>query len=101
MRVNVPITVTLDLGTPVTCVPDPLATIKSQRVRLLDIAVIGPLMIWGGVKAGGWGGTVLALFGLTTMGYNARNYARVRDMAAALPALLPDQPATATPNGAQ
>jgi hypothetical protein len=85
MRVNVPITVAFDVGTPVTCVPDPLATMKSQRVRLLDVVVIGPLMIWGGVKAGGFGGTVLALFGLTTMGYNARNYARVRDMAAALP----------------
>jgi hypothetical protein len=92
MRVNVPINVTLDLGTPVTCVPDPLATIKSQRVRLFDVVVIGPLMIWGGVKAGGWGGTVLALFGLTTMGYNARNYARVLDMAAALPLTPPTSP---------
>lgn len=95
MRVNVPIMVALDVGTPTTCVPDPLATMKSQRVRLLDVVVIGPLMIWGGVKAGGFGGAVLALFGLTTMGYNARNYARVRDMAAAA------LPVTASPPDAQ
>jgi len=94
MRVNVPLTVALDVGTPAVCVPDPLATIKSQRVRLLDVVVIGPLMIWGGVKAGGWGGAALAFFGLTTMAYNARNYARVRDMAA-------PPPVAASPPGAQ
>jgi hypothetical protein len=82
MRVTVPLTVALDVGTPTTCVPDPLATVKSQGVRLLDVAVIGPLMVWGGVKCGGLGGAMLALFGVSTMVYNARNYARVRDMAA-------------------
>ena len=86
MRVNVPITVALDVGQPTsTCVPDPAATVKSQRMRLLDVGVIGPLMIWGGVKTGGWGGAALALFGVGTMAYNARNYARVRDMAAVPP----------------
>jgi len=85
MRMNIPMTVAFDVGTPAVCVPDVLATVESQRVRLLDIAVVGPLMIWGGVKAGGWSGAALAFFGLATMGYNARNYARVRDMAAAPP----------------
>ena len=50
---------------------------KSQAIRVLDVAVIGPLMIWGGVKAGGVAGVALALFGATTMGYNAVNYLRV------------------------
>lgn len=79
MRVTVPLT--LDVGTPTACIPDPAATVKSQRMRIFDIAVLGPLMIWGGAKAGGLGGTALAFFGITTMVYNARNYARVRDMA--------------------
>lgn len=92
MRVNVPLTVAVDVGTPTTCVPDALATVKSQRVRLLDVFVVGPLMIWGGTKAGGLGGTALALFGLTTVAYNARNYLRVRDMAAPPPS-VPAAPA--------
>lgn len=79
MRVNVPLT--LEVGTPTVCIPDAEATVKSQRMRLFDVAVLGPLMIWGGAKAGGLGGAALALFGVTTMVYNARNYARVRAMA--------------------
>lgn len=89
MRLNVPLTVSLDVGTPTSCVPDPLATVKSQRVRLLDVVVIGPLMIWGGVKAGGWGGAALAVFGVTTMVYNARNYSRVRTLASPAPPVVP------------
>jgi len=98
MRVTVPLT--LDVGVPTTCVPDPQATVKSQRMRIFDIAVLGPLMIWGGAKAGGLGGTALALFGITTMVHNARNYARVRDMATvpvgpSQPSMQPVQPAAA------
>lgn len=55
---------------------------KSQRVRIADVLLIGPLMAWGGAKlaprypvAGG----LLALFGVATVLYNARNYAVVRD----------------------
>lgn len=55
---------------------------KSQRVRVADVLLIGPLMAWGGAKlsprypvAGG----LLALFGVATVLYNARNYAVVRD----------------------
>ena len=83
MRVTVPLT--LDVGTPTACIPDPAATVKSQGMRLFDIVVLGPLMIWGGAKAGGLRGTALAVFGVTTMYYNARNYARVRAMAASMP----------------
>lgn len=79
MRVTVPLTI--DVGAPTACLPDPATIVKSQRMRIFDVAVLGPLMIWGGVKAGGLGGTALAFFGITTMVYNARNYARVRDLA--------------------
>lgn len=55
-------------------------TAKSQLVRVLDVAVIGPLMFWGGLKvrhkhrtAGGF----LALLGTLTVWYNARNYLKV------------------------
>lgn len=48
-----------------------------QPVRILDILVIGPLMLWGGLKLreeNPTAGSILALFGLTTIGYNAANY---------------------------
>lgn len=55
-------------------------TAKAQIVRALDVVLIGPLMFWGGYKlykehevAGG----LLALLGVTTVWYNARNYLRV------------------------
>jgi hypothetical protein len=54
--------------------------VKPQRIRVLDVFVIGPLMAWGGLRlrrehpvAGG----LLAFFGATTIWYNARNYERV------------------------
>lgn len=57
-------------------------TAKAQGIRVLDVVVIGPLMMWGG-----WrlrqdtpvAGAALAFFGLTTVLYNARNYLRVKD----------------------
>jgi hypothetical protein len=56
--------------------------VKSQPVRLLDVFVIGPLMIWGGVALNDSGrpyaGPILALWGLSTIIYNARNYEIVR-----------------------
>lgn len=56
--------------------------VKSQPVRLLDVFVIGPLMIWGGYalddRGSHIGGAVLALFGLTTIVYNARNFGIVQ-----------------------
>ena len=52
--------------------------VKSQPVRLLDVFVIGPVMIWGGYalddRGSHFGGALLALFGLSTIVYNARNY---------------------------
>ena len=63
------------LGAP----PDAVAarTAKSQQVRVLDVAVIGPLMVWGGFKLGGVGGAALTFFGVTTIAYNGWNYGRV------------------------
>jgi len=56
--------------------------VKSQPVRLLDVFFIGPLMIWGGLALNDQGhpyaGPVLALLGLTTIIYNARNHEIVR-----------------------
>lgn len=54
--------------------------IKAQWIRLLDVVLIGPLMMAGGVRLSRShpvSGTLLAFFGLTTVGYNARNYLRV------------------------
>lgn len=55
---------------------------KAQTVRLLDVAVISPLMIWAGLELAGkrgderqpWAG-LLAFFGVTTLLYNAKNFA--------------------------
>lgn len=50
---------------------------KPQTVRLADVLLIGPLMIWGGVQArkkNAMAGNLLAFFGLGTIFYNAENY---------------------------
>jgi len=51
---------------------------KSQAVRLLDIAALGPFLIWASrqqrLPAGAR--TLLALAGVATIIYNARNYLR-------------------------
>lgn len=53
------------------------AAAKSQTVRLLDVFVIGPLMVVGGIRAGGLVGLALAGFGVSAMFYNADNYRRI------------------------
>ena len=56
---------------------------KSQSVRLLDVAVIGPVMvvsawtIWKAVRDRDLLAGLLAVFGVATVVYNARNYLRV------------------------
>lgn len=56
--------------------------VKAQPVRLLDVFLIGPMMIWGGSALDESGhpiaGVALALMGLATIGYNGRNYEIVR-----------------------
>jgi hypothetical protein len=49
----------------------------TQKIRLLDIFGIGPLMIYAGVKAEdlpGWVRVALAMIGGTTIVYNGSNY---------------------------
>jgi hypothetical protein len=55
--------------------------VKSQAVRVLDVVLIGPLMVAGGLAwrdrapLAGW---ALAGLGLGTVVYNAINWGRVR-----------------------
>jgi hypothetical protein len=54
---------------------------KAQTVRLADVFLIGPLMIWGGAKlltTYPWRGKVLLTAGAATVVYNGYNYARLR-----------------------
>ena len=55
--------------------------IKTQQVRLLDVFVVGPLMVWGGhalSQRNGFAGMALSLLGIGTVLYNGRNYHRIR-----------------------
>lgn len=54
---------------------------KAQPVRLADVFIIGPLMIWGGARAirdQPIPGAALAIFGVATILYNARNYLQLQ-----------------------
>jgi uncharacterized protein len=58
--------------------------VKGQNMRLFDVFLLGPLMVLGGLKARKEApviGTLLSLFGLTTIYYNGRNYLKVKDAA--------------------
>lgn len=86
MRVSVPMTVSVDVGA-----PDPALDSK-QRGRLFQVCVAGPLMIYGGAKAGGVPGVLLALLGGATMIQKGRHYLADRQLAQAtvnLPAAPP------------
>ena len=58
------------------------AEVKAQPVRLLDVFLIGPLMVWGGYALNDSGrhvaGPALALLGLSTIIYNGYNHEQVR-----------------------
>lgn len=50
---------------------------KSQQVRLLDVFVLGPFMVWFAYEARDvpdWARLALGLSGAATIAYNARNY---------------------------
>lgn len=52
-------------------------TVKGQRMRLFDVFVLGPLMIYAATKLSKEhrvAAVALGFFGLTTIGYNAKNY---------------------------
>ena len=49
--------------------------VKSQTVRILDVLVYGPFLIWLGYKQKEkWIRLVLYFLGTTTISYNMRNY---------------------------
>jgi hypothetical protein len=55
--------------------------VKAQQIRLADVFIIGPLMVWGGMQLRDQypaGGNALALLGVGTVWYNGRNYLRLR-----------------------
>jgi hypothetical protein len=67
---------------PVNALPPGAELPKAQTVRLGDVFLLGPLMIWGGIQLrdqypyrGGW----LAVAGAATIFYNGYNYLRLRE----------------------
>lgn len=54
---------------------------KSQRVRLVDVFVLGPFMVWYAGRAADvpeWARGVLAGAGIATVLYNGANYLEAR-----------------------
>ena len=52
---------------------------KTQTIRLVDVFVLGPVMVWLSTQKGPlptWARTFLLVPGVATVGYNARNYLR-------------------------
>lgn len=49
---------------------------KTQEIRVIDVFVLGPLMIWTASFAGAprWARLALAAAGVATIIYNGRNY---------------------------
>lgn len=50
---------------------------KAQSVRLLDVFVFGPVMLWAGLQRGAlppWARHALIALGIGTVVYNGRNY---------------------------
>ncbi len=55
---------------------------KAQPIRVIDVVLLGPLMIWGGMQATKKNpllGAALAVGGLSTITYNAGNYLRLKN----------------------
>lgn len=53
---------------------------KSQAVRLIDVLVLGPFLIWAGHQRQlpSWGRDTLNAIGVLTITYNLRNYLETR-----------------------
>lgn len=50
---------------------------KTQNVRLFDVLVLGPFMVWAGYKARGipgWARAGIVAAGVGTIVYNGKNY---------------------------
>lgn len=58
-------------------------TVKAQSVRIADVVLIGPLMIWGGSRAipkNPVAGLALAFMGMGTIVYNWVNYLKIQNL---------------------
>lgn len=56
--------------------------VKAQPIRLLDVFVIGPLMVYAGrklAKSEWLAGNGLAAMGVLTVLYNGKNYLRIEE----------------------
>ena len=53
---------------------------KSQTVRLVDVLLLGPFMVWaaGARTLPPWARLLLGVAGVATIAYNARNYSALR-----------------------
>jgi len=52
---------------------------KGQWMRLIDVFIYGPFLIYAGIKIKEeWLGVILLIFGATTMAYNLNNYIILR-----------------------
>ena len=48
---------------------------KTQTIRLIDVFLLGPFMIWAGTQLkGDWAKAAMIGAGILTITYNARNY---------------------------
>ena len=50
---------------------------KAQSVRLVDVYLLGPFMVWAAYKSTdlpNWARLTLGISGVATVAYNARNY---------------------------
>ncbi len=52
---------------------------KAQQIRLLDVLLVGPFMVWFGVSAQAptWARLSMATLGVLTILYNGANYLRL------------------------
>ena len=56
---------------------------KTQEIRLIDVFILGPFMVWAGYELGKkkdlyGAGMALALSGVATIYYNGNNYLQVK-----------------------
>lgn len=52
---------------------------RVQEIRLIDVFLLGPFMVWFGVTASGvaeWASVVMIVSGVFTVVYNGWNYLR-------------------------
>ncbi len=47
---------------------------KSQTVRILDVIIFGPFLLYAAIRPSLWTGLLLIFIGTSTMAYNFKNY---------------------------